>query len=53
VDGSPGGCEIIAAGEIDDGRLVMDVLDLPGCAVDEQMANTSFFDILSYARRGE
>jgi hypothetical protein len=51
VDGSPGGCEITVAGELDDGRLVFDVLDLPRCGEDEQIANTSFFDILSYARR--
>jgi hypothetical protein len=53
VDGVPSGCGITAAGEIEAARLVLRVLDLPGCNTDEQMANTLFFDIASYGRRGE
>jgi hypothetical protein len=53
VDGAPGGCEIIVEAEIDERRMSVRVLDLPGCAVDEQMANTLFFDVASYGRRGD
>jgi hypothetical protein len=53
VDGVPTGCEITAAAEIEAARLVLRVLDLPGCNTGEQMANTLFFDVASYGRRGE
>jgi hypothetical protein len=52
VDGAPIGCEITAAAEIDGEQISLRVLDLPGCDTNEQMANTLFFDIASYARRG-
>ena len=53
VDGEPIGCEITAAGEISGERMTLRVLDLPGCDTDEQMANTLFFDVASYERRGD
>lgn len=53
VDGEPIGCEITAAADISGDRMTLRVLDLPGCNTDEQMANTLFFDIASYRRRGD
>lgn len=50
VDGVEVGCEITAAASIDGARLVLRVLDLPGCIVDERMANTLFFEVASYSR---
>jgi len=50
VDGVQVGCEVTVAAAIDDSRLMLNVLDLRDCGVDERMANTLFFEVAAYAR---
>lgn len=50
LDGVEGACQPLVAAAIDGSRLIMNVLELPGCTTDERMANTLFFEIASYSR---
>jgi hypothetical protein len=50
VRGVEGACEPLAAAEIDGSRLILKVLELPGCATDERLVNTLLLDIASYSR---
>jgi hypothetical protein len=50
VDGVQVACQPLAAAEIDGSRLILNVLELPGCDTDERMANTLFFEIAAYSR---
>ena len=45
-----GACEPLAAAEIDGSRLLLNLLDLPGCETDERLVNTLLLDIASYSR---
>ena len=45
-----GACEPLAAAEIDDSRLILNLLELPGCETDERLVNTLLLDIASYSR---
>jgi len=50
VDGVQGACEPLAGAEIDGSRLILNVLELPGCDTDERIVNTLFLEIASYSR---
>ena len=45
-----GTCEPLAAAEIDGSRLILNLLELPGCETDERFVNTLLLDIPSYSR---
>jgi hypothetical protein len=48
-----GACEPLAAAEIDGSRLLLNLLELPGCETDERLVNTVLLDIPSYSRADE
>jgi hypothetical protein len=50
VDGVDGACEPLAAAEIDGSRLILSVLELPGCDTDERMVNMTVLEIAAYTR---
>jgi len=50
VDGVPDACEPLAAAEIDGSRLILNLLELPGCETDERLINTLLLEIASYTR---
>ena len=45
-----GACEPLAAAEIDGSRLILNLLELPGCETDERVVSTLLLDIPSYSR---
>jgi hypothetical protein len=50
VDGVQDACEPLAAAEIDGSRLILNIVELPGCETDERLVNTLLLDIASYSR---
>jgi hypothetical protein len=53
VEGVQGACEPLAAAEIDGSRLILNLLELPGCDTDERLVNTLLLEIASYSRAEE